>query len=143
MSSSIIKQRQLPKTTFFTSYMLSVVINFYFHFFNIYFLSCGDIEVKPGPTSENIIDILHLNIRSIMHKLGLSNSLIHDFDILCFTETHLDILVSNDNVLLDGFNNIIRKDRNCWGWYHDIFVKLYSCNKTPRFRARRSRMHMD
>ena len=106
-------------------------------------LSCSDIKVKPDHTSENIIDILHLNIRSIRHKLGLLISLIHDFDILCFTETHLDILVSNDNVFLEGFNNIIRKDRNCLGWYHDIFVKFYSCNKTPRLRARRSRMHMD
>ena len=35
----------------------SVVINFYFHFLKFILLSCGDIEVKPGPTSENIINI--------------------------------------------------------------------------------------
>ena len=32
-----------------------------------------------------------------------------------YRNTHLDISVSNDNLLLEGFNNIIRKDRNCFG----------------------------
>ena len=43
------------------------------------------------------------------------NSFVHDFDVLCFTETHLDSCVSNTNLSLDGFDNIIRKDRNCFG----------------------------
>lgn len=88
----------------------SVVINFYFQFFTFILLSCGDIEVNRSPTPENIIDILHLYIRSIRHKLGHLNSFIHDFDILCFIKTHLDISVSNDNLLLEGSNTIIRKD---------------------------------
>ena len=43
----------------------SVIINFYFQFFTLILISCGDIKVNPGPTPENIIDILHLNIRSV------------------------------------------------------------------------------
>ena len=83
--------------------------------FSFFFYIYSDIEVNPGPKPVNIIDILHLNIRSIRHKLDHLNSFIHDFDNLCLTETHLDISVSNDNLLFEGFNNIIRKDRNCFG----------------------------
>jgi exonuclease III len=89
--------------------------NFYLQLFTFVLLACGDIELNPGPTTENVLGILHLNIRSISHKLGHLNSFVHDFDILCFTETHLDNCVSNTNLSLDGFNNIIRKDRNCFG----------------------------
>ena len=94
----------------------SVYINFYLQFFTFILLACGDIEVNPGPSTENILDILHLNIRSIRHKLGYLNSFVHDFDILCFTETHLDNTVNNTDLHLDGFSSILRKDRNrFWG----------------------------
>lgn len=36
------------------------------------------------------------------------------FDILCFTETHLDCNVTNESLMLDGFKTIYRKDRNCF-----------------------------
>lgn len=79
---------------------ISVHINFFSQFFMfILLLLCGDIELNPGPSIVNILNILHLNIRSIRHKLGHLNYFIHDFDILCFTETHLDPSVSNDNII--------------------------------------------
>lgn len=74
----------------------------------------GDIEVYPGPNTDNVLDIVHLNIRNIRHKIAYLNTLV-GFKMLCFTETHLDDNVSNDSLSLDGFNTIYRKDRNCYG----------------------------
>ena len=42
-------------------------------------------------------------------------NLVTDFDILCFTETHLDTNISNDNIAIEGFNTVLRKDRNAYG----------------------------
>lgn len=67
-------------------------------------LLCGDIEVNPGPITINVLDILHLNIRSIRSKVANLNTIVHDFDILCFTETRLDCNVTNESLMLDGFN---------------------------------------
>lgn len=92
-----------------------VVLNFYLQFFMSFLLLCGDIEVNPGPINNimaNVLDILHLNIRSIRNKVAHLNTIVHDFDILCFTETHLDCNVTNENLILDGFKTIYRKDRN-------------------------------
>ena len=52
------------------------------------FLSVGDIETNQGPKTENFLDIIHLNIRSIRNKVDLLLYLVQDSDILCFTETH-------------------------------------------------------
>ena len=68
----------------------SVYINFYLQFFTFVLLACGDIEVNPGPTTESVLDILHLNIRSIRHKLSYLNSFVHDFDIF----THSQFVVA-------------------------------------------------
>ena len=108
----------------------SVYINFYLQFFTFVLLACGDIEVNPGPTTESVLDILHLNIRSIRHKLSYLNSFVNDFDILCFTETHLDHTVNNDDLHLDGFCNILRKDRNSFGGG----VMIYLSNQIHAYR---------
>ena len=76
------------------------------HFVTISFLTlllsllllCGDIESDPGPegtpVSENIISILHSNIRSLRSKLNYISDIIDDFDIVFFTETHIDDNIS-------------------------------------------------
>lgn len=87
----------------------------------------SDMEVNPGPMTDNVLDIVHLNIRSIKHKIAYRNALVHDFDILCFTETHLGDTVSIDNLSLDGFNTIYRKDGNC----HGDGVMIYISNIIP------------
>ena len=63
-------------------------------------LLSGDVEVNPGPTFENVLDIIYLNIRSIRNKRLFTFT--HDFDIACFTETHLDNSFSDDDITL-GF----------------------------------------
>ena len=54
-------------------------------------LLSGDIESNPGPT-ENCLSIIHSNIRSIRNKIEFIKNHLLDFDVLCFTETHLALL---------------------------------------------------
>ena len=39
----------------------------------------------------------------------------HEFDIVCFYEKHLDYNVTNEQINIEGFSKIICKDRNCYG----------------------------
>ena len=61
------------------------------------------------------IDIFNLNIKSIRNKEDALISLVSDFDILCFTETHLDANISNHDLSFDGFDTTFRKIRIFWG----------------------------
>ena len=55
-------------------------------------LEAGDVEKNPGPnTTEHSLSITHSNIRSIRNKFDFITEYFLDFDILCFTETHLDV----------------------------------------------------
>jgi exonuclease III len=80
-------------------------------------LRAGDVETNPGPVSgvEGCLSILHCNIRSIRHKLDYIRDSFIDFDILCFTETHLDETVLDETLILSNFNSDYRKDRTCHG----------------------------
>ena len=78
-----------------------------------------DIEQNPGP-SHTLADlsILHLNIRSIRNKIDFIKDNFLDFNILCFSESHLDMQISNDQLFLsDTFDQPYRKDRtnHCGG----------------------------
>lgn len=95
----------------------SLVINYFFQvMFMLLFLS-GDIETNPGPCTgtQYTLDIFHLNIRSIRNKLDGLLSLVSDFDVLCFTESHLNSSILDRDLFIDGFNTIFRKDRNSFG----------------------------
>lgn len=74
----------------------SLDLNFFIQFYCFILLLSGDVELNPGPVYEHVLDIIHLNIRSIRYKVNLIflNTFLHDFDIACFTETHL-----NDSIL--------------------------------------------
>lgn len=92
--------------------------NIYF-ILNVYLLLliAGDIELNPGPlNSENAISILHSNIRSIRNKIDFIQENFLDFEILCFTETHLDNSVSLDSLFLSlSYDEPYRKDRTNHG----------------------------
>ena len=67
----------------------------------------GDIEENPGPvngratsTIDTSLSILHLNIRSLRNKIEDIASIVEDFDIVCFTETHLYHSVLHYRVLV-------------------------------------------
>ena len=93
-------------------------------------MQSGDIESNPGPSdpnncsSSNALSILHLNIRSIRNKLEYIFDNFSDFDILCFTETHLDNQVT-DNLLLSECSDfrIYRKDITSHSGGVSIFVR--------------------
>ena len=79
----------------------------------------GDVEKNPGPmgtpvseTNNKSLTIFHSNIRSLRNKINYISDIIEDFDIVFFTETHLDYLIPNVNIKCEGFETPIRKDRN-------------------------------
>ncbi len=64
----------------------------------------GDISENPGPDNEpGALSILHLNIRSIRNKLSYIEDTLTEFDILCFTETHLTEHIETNSLLLKGY----------------------------------------
>ena len=70
-------------------------------------LLAGDVPENPGPQVLNTgdvvcISILHLNIRSIRHKLEYVKDDYLDFDVLCFSGTHSTNEIRNA-FKLDGF----------------------------------------
>ena len=75
-------------------------------------LQSGDIETNPGPSTLNhgSLSILHSNIRSIRNKLDFIKDFFFDFNILCFTETHLDPNVLTESIMFEHFNSPYRKD---------------------------------
>ena len=85
---------------------------------------CGDIESNPGPIDQNVytVDILHLNVRSIRNKIENLLFLTSEFDILCFTETHLDANILDRDLAIAGFSTIFRKDKNCFCGGVKIYV---------------------
>ena len=80
-------------------------------------LEAGDVEKTPGPnTTEHSLSIIHSNIRSIRNKFDFITEYFLDFDILCFTETHLNVNILSDSLIVtDKFDAQYRKDRSNHG----------------------------
>ena len=80
-------------------------------------LQSGDIETNPGSSTSNhgSLSILHSNIRSIRNKLDFIKDFFFDFNILCFTETHLDPNVLTESIMFEHFDSPYRKDRTNHG----------------------------
>lgn len=104
--------RMCSFSSFHRVYGITLYIFLFMYFYSLVLILSGDIETNPGPTNESVVDIIHLNVRSIRNKIDSLNAIVSDFDIACFTETHLDHKISNNDILLDGFDIIFRKDRN-------------------------------
>ena len=73
-----------------------------------------DVESNPGPT-HNELSMFSWNIRSLRNKLDFLNDICSDFDIICLTETHLDETILSADLLIEGFSEPLRRDRNCFG----------------------------
>ena len=107
----------------YTKLCVSYIVNYYLHMkyfyicwiVNIYHLlyllllliSCGDVELNPGPLCNFMI--AHINARSLLAPYRLSNVRdvlvkYHNFDFIAVTETHLDNTKSNEQVTLNGYN---------------------------------------
>ena len=61
-------------------------------------LLSNDVELNPGPTKEGELSVFHLNTRSMRHKLDYIESICNEADIICITETHLDLNITNDDI---------------------------------------------
>ena len=92
-----------------------------------FILIIGYVETHPGPgtyssnppvniTNNNVdkyISICNINIRSVRNKLHFLQNFADEYNILCVTESHLDVNITNDDLSLDFFSKTsIRKDRN-------------------------------
>ena len=90
---------------------------------------CGDIHPNPGPSVSNFLNVLHMNVNSITanNKLDEIYSLcIHNnIDVICLNETKLDDSISNDDIMIPGFNAPFRSDRNRHGGGVAIYTRDY------------------
>ena len=89
-------------------------------------LLAGDVQPNLGPMSQEnafLLSILHCNIRSIRNRLDFIRNEFLDFNIICSTETHLNYIITNDNLdLSDSFEKPYRKNRTSHG--REILVYL-------------------
>jgi hypothetical protein len=90
-------------------------------------LLSGDIETNPGPNNQNdaCLSIIHQNIRSIRNKIDFIKDHFNDFEILCFTETHLTNTIKDDQIFLDGYRCLYRKDNTA----HSGGIIIYTSDK--------------
>lgn len=89
-------------------------------------LKCGDIETNPCPINHsNSISKMHLNMRSIRNKLESVKDSFSVFEVLCFTETHLDHTFSNYNLEIEGYNQVHRNDVS----FHSVGILSYASSK--------------
>ena len=82
-------------------------------------LKAGDVELNPGPDhfhGDHNLSIIHCNIRSVRNKLDFIRDYFSDFNVLCFTESHLNQDVSTNDILISqSFDTPYRKDRTNHG----------------------------
>ena len=79
-------------------------------------LQAGDVETIPGPENLYDLSVLHLNIKSIRNKIDYITDNFLDFNILCFTETHLDANVPTEVLFLSNtYSSPYRKYRTHHG----------------------------
>ena len=80
-------------------------------------LDAVDIKMNPGPNIiNNSLSILHSIIRSIRNKLDYITENFLDFDILCFTESHLDANITTESLIMSSKYDIpYRIDRTNHG----------------------------
>ena len=90
-----------------------------------------DVRVTSRNISNSKFQIVHLNIRSLLHH---TDELRHfavqsEPDIIALFETWLDYTILNDQVLIEGYS-VHRKDHNRQGGGVAVFARDYLCTKT-------------
>ena len=99
-------------------FFVSSVLEYRFVFILLILFVCGDIELNPGPKNRNScynFSICHWNLNSItalnLAKVNLLQpyNAIHDFDMICLSESYLDSSVSSDNLYIKDYK-LVRAD---------------------------------
>ena len=93
-------------------------------------LSCGDIEVNPGPENSQNLSFCHWNVNGItannFKKLSLieAYNAVHSFDIICISETFLnsDYSLDDPRLMLDGY--IMRRSDHPSGAKQGVYVYI-------------------
>eukprot|EP00745_Piridium_sociabile_P034464 TRINITY_DN59253_c0_g1_i2.p1 TRINITY_DN59253_c0_g1~~TRINITY_DN59253_c0_g1_i2.p1 ORF type:complete len:200 (+),score=15.18 TRINITY_DN59253_c0_g1_i2:99-698(+) len=73
-----------------------------------------DVHPNQGPVDEHVIDglsIIHVNVRSLRHKMYLLQCEVSPYDIVTLSETWLSDDIHNDDILIQGFHPPVRNDR--------------------------------
>ena len=109
-----------------TSYL--EIINFLLYFIlGLLLLLAGDIHENPGPETAKtkFISTCHVNIRSLTRSklLAIQSSFSNNYDIITLSETYLHTGVSDDVFRIQGFHDIIRKDRDGHGGGVAVYIR--------------------
>ena len=90
-------------------------------------MCAGDIHLNPGPNSSKLqkLQICHANVRSLTRsKLkDIEVTLASSYDVIGLSETYLTPTVPSDLFALNGFHDIIRKDRQGIGGGVALYVR--------------------
>jgi hypothetical protein len=114
----------------------SDILNFIFSILivNLLLLISGNVHPNPGPKQHGLI-LAHLNARSlcIPDKFSEISALVslHKFDVLGVSETWLNANISNDQLIISGYNSPLRNDRV---GYRGGGVAMYIANHLPYAR---------
>ena len=108
-------------------------------------LMSGDVELNPGPIMADTqhigaLSLIHLNIRSIRNKFDFVTDNFLDFDILCFTESHLDDTVDSESVFIESFS-VYRKDRSAHSGGLSVDVRVKKKNSVRRLDLESDLVH--
>ena len=62
------------------------------------------------PLNHNL-SFVHYNVQSILPKLEILHAELHEFAILAFSETWLNLSIDNEDIMLQQYQAPVRKDR--------------------------------
>ena len=80
-----------------------MVCNLFFKILLMFLLlESGDIEMNLINSLNNPLSILHSNIRSIRNEFDYLTENFLDFDILCFSESHLDATINTESLIMSS-----------------------------------------
>ena len=106
-------------------YIGTLTLQFLVSLYIISKLICsGDVEVNPGPDKIRLLRLCHINIRSLCkEKIRALKVFSGQYDVITLSETHLDPLGVYDHLKLDGYHDILRRDRKKGGGGVAIFIR--------------------
>ena len=93
----------------FNSPILKLIVLYYNFKFAENLFICGDVELNPGPISDDHFKFMHWNPNSIVahnfHRVSLiqAYNAIHDFHIISITESALNSKISNESIDIPGY----------------------------------------
>lgn len=125
-SKALVPGRNHTENVRFTKQSLGFIMGINIMLFISIIMLSGDVHPNPGPDSlsrsfssnnnsssvfNHNLNIIHLNIQSILPKMDILEAEMQNYDILVFTETWLSPQTSDDDILITNFEPPYRRDR--------------------------------